>query len=251
MSRKFKLGFVTSVILLIAIITIAAARGYGDPLTQTGMDMPTETMQPRSTASAATPQMQDTPTPLGNNIEQNAPSPTWTSIFTGFTPYPNSTSTYNSSMGGSGMMGGCSGMSSGGSMGSGGMVSMGTGGMGMNNGVITGTMGMNSMGGMGSGGMGTGNCSMMSGSGMSGSGMSSSEMSSSGMSSPGMSDGYMLGMDMSGVSGYVEDNSSSVFSDPWLLIGWVLLGLLVIAILVGAGFGIAWIVHRSRQIRPT
>ncbi|OGO66323.1 MAG: hypothetical protein A2030_08875 [Chloroflexi bacterium RBG_19FT_COMBO_50_10] len=218
MSRKFKLAFLITVILLVSMFTIAAARGWGSPLAQTGMDMPTETMQPQSTANLATPLMQDTPTPLGKNTQQGMPSPSMTSIFTGFTPYPNSTYMGGSGMMGGGMMGGYAGMS----------------------GVITDTMGMY---GMGTGSMNMGSCSMMSGMDM------SSGTSMSGMD---MSSGYSIsGMDMSGMSAYVVDDSSSVFSDPWLLIGWVLLGLLVIAILVAAALGIVWIFRRSRQIRPT
>jgi len=68
------------------------------------------------------------------------------------------------------------------------------------------------------------------------------------MSGMNMSGGYsIMGMDM---SGYVEQDASSVFNDPWLLIGWVLLVLLVLSILVGAVFGIAWIIRRSKQDRP-
>jgi len=206
MSHKFKLAFSVFTIFLIALMTMATARGWGGPLTQTGMDMPTETMQPQSTPSLAVSQVQETLTPFGINSGQSMPSPTMTSIFTGFTPYPNSTLTYNSSMGGSGMMGSCSGMSGAGGMGS--MSSMGSSGTVMSNGVITGTVGMNSMGSMGSEGMGS--CPMMSSSAM---GMNmSGDGSMAGMD---MSSNYsILGMDMSGTSGYDEENSASAFSDP-------------------------------------
>jgi hypothetical protein len=138
-----------------------------------------------------------------------------TSIFTGFTPDPKTTSTYYSSMGGNGMMGGG----------------------------MTGTpSGMNTMGSMGTSGMDMSGCPMMSG----------SSMSSSGMGTTGMGDDFsMPGMDISEVSGYVEEDSTSILSDPWFLLGWVLLVLVIIAILVGAGLGIAWIVRRSRPTNPT
>ena len=129
-------------------------------------------------------------------------------------------------------MGGSSGMSAGGSM--------GTGGMGMSSGATPSGMGMSGMGSMGTGSMAM-SCSMMSGAGMSGS-----------MSGAGMSDDYWLSgmdMDMDETSGYVESDASP-FSDPWLLLGWILLVLVVIAILAGAAFGIVWIIRRSGQDHP-
>jgi len=240
MSRKYKLAFVITVILLVAVTTIASARGWEGPLYQTGMDMPTATMQPASTQSPATPQPQVTATPRGVDAGSSMPSPSMTSIFTGYTPYPNDTSTNYSSMGGCGMMGGSSGMSAGGSM--------GTGGMGMSSGATPSGMGMSGVGSMGTSGMGSMgagsmamSCSMMSGAGMSGS-----------MSGAGMSDDYWLSgmdMDMDETSGYVESDASP-FSDPWLLLGWILLVLVVIAILAGAAFGIVWIIRRSGQDHP-
>jgi len=194
------------------------------------MDMPTETMPPPSTVSPVTPEIQETPTPEDFGDVQSVASPTWTSIFTGYTPYPDASATYYPYMGSSGMGGGCGGGGMGGGMGSGGM------GMGMGSGsTMSGTpmSGMGGMGGMGSmsGSMDMNNCSMMSGMNMYG-------------------DATMLGMDMTGMSGSVASSSTSVFSNPWLLIGWVLLGVLVVAILFGIGFGIAWLIRYSKQTRP-
>jgi hypothetical protein len=90
---------------------------------------------------------------------------------------------------------------------------------------------------MGAGGMGTGSCPMMSGMDMTGMG---------GMSG----NSTMLGMDMTGMSGYVTQESTSVFNNPWMLIGWVLLGLLVIALLVGIVFGIVWLIRYPKQTHP-
>ncbi|OGO31769.1 MAG: hypothetical protein A2136_03620 [Chloroflexi bacterium RBG_16_54_11] len=204
-----KITFLTIMVILAAITTIAAAGSWAGPLAQ--MDMPTETMQPQATAS------QDTPTPA--DVEQGMPSATWTSIFTGYTPYPNST---YPAMSGGGMMGGCGGMGMSGSTAMGGV-----------------TMGGTPMSGMGSmsGAMDMSNCPMMSG---------------SGMSSMAMPDEYeIMGMDMTGMSSYVTEDSDSAFSDPWTLIGWVLLGLLVIAVLVAAALGIVWLIRRSRQVQST
>ncbi|OGO65631.1 MAG: hypothetical protein A2030_05735 [Chloroflexi bacterium RBG_19FT_COMBO_50_10] len=237
MSYKFKRMFVIMGILITAMLTMASARGWENPLAQ--MDMPTETMQSQSTSNPVLPQLQDTPTPMGMNTEQSAPSPSMTSIFTGFTPYPNSTSTYYDAMGGSGMMGsGMMGSSSGMSAGG----TMGTGGMGMS-------------------GMEMSGCSMMSGTSMDTSGM----MGTSGMAGMNMGDDSgMAGMDMgddmwiegmntNAASSSVENDFSLLSSNPWTLLGWVILGLVVIAILVAAGLGIAWLFRRSKrtpQVQP-
>ncbi len=213
-----KITFLTIMVLLAAITTIAAAGSWAGPLAQ--MDMPTETIQPQTTASQPAPQAQDTPTPAG--VEQGMPSATWTSIFTGYTPYPNST---YPAMGGGGMMGGC-----------GGMGAMSSSGMGMSGGNAMGGTPMSGMGSM-SGEMDMSSCPMMSGSGM------------SGMAMP--DDYEIMGMDMTGMSSYVTEDSDSAFSDPWTLIGWVLLGLLVIAVLVAAVLGIVWLIRRSRQVQST
>jgi hypothetical protein len=220
MSRKLKLTLVTILILVTALLTAAAAGGWESPLAQ--MDMPTETMQPPSTVSPVTPEMQETPTPEDLGGVQSAASPTWTSIFTGYTPYPDASGTYYPYMGGTGMGGGCGG----GGMSGG----MGSGGMGMGSGTTINGTPMSGMGGM-SGSMDMSSCSMMSGMNMSG-------------------DATMLGMDMTGMSGSVVSSSTSVFNNPWLLIGWVLLGVLVVAILIGIGLGIAWLIRYSKQTRP-
>jgi hypothetical protein len=219
MSYKFNRMFAIIGFLLIAMLTMAAARGWEGPLAQ--MDMPTETMQSQSTSNPVLPQVQDTPTPGEISAEQSAPTPTMTSIFTGFTPYPNATSAYYGNMGGSGMMGsGMMGSSSGMSAGGG----MGTGGMG-------------------TGGMEMGSCSMMSGTSMNSSGMTGD----SGMAGMDMGDDMWIeGMNMNAASGAVDYDSSLFSNNPWTLLGWVILGLVVIAILVAAGFGIAWLFRRSK-----
>jgi hypothetical protein len=215
MLRKNKLILMSGTALLIAMLTISAAGGWHAPLAQ--MDMPTGSPLPQSTQDLTTPRAQDTPTPAGDNLDMGVSSPNWTSIFTGFTPYPNAT--YGSYGSGMGSMGG----------------------MGMSGGYYgTGTpmSGMGSMGSMGGmSGMGSGSCSMMGSSGMS-MNSTSGDYSMSGMD--------MSGMNMTGMNGYVAGNTS-VFSNPWLLIGWVLLGVLVLAILVGIGVGIAWLIRRPRQ----
>ena len=220
MSYKFNRKFAIIGTLLIAMLTMAAARGWEAPLAQ--MDMPTETMQSQSTSDPVLPQVQDTPTPVEINTEQSVPTPSMTSIFTGFTPYPNATSAYYGNMGGSGMMGnGLMGSSSG--MGAGG--GMGTGGMG-------------------SGGMEMGSCSMMGGTSMGSTGMTDG----SGMAGMNMGDDMWIeGMNMNTASGPVDYDSSLFSNNPWTLLGWVILGLVVIAILVAAGFGIAWLFRRSKQ----
>jgi hypothetical protein len=221
MSYKFKLGTSIFVILLVAILTTAAASGWGGPLLQ--MDMPTDTVQPQATSALATPYGQNTPVPAGSDSQQSLPSPVMTSIFTGYTPYPNATY-----MAGTGMMAGM-----------GGMGSMGSNGMIVGSGVMTGTMGMSGMGSMGMGDMAS--CPMMSGSSMSGSSMSGMDMGT---------DLSMIGMDMGEVSGSVEYSSGSVWSNPWLLLGWIVLVLVVLAILTGTAFGIAWLVRRLRPAPP-
>jgi len=219
MSGKYTKIIATLMIVLIALLTLAA-RGLERPLSQ--MDMPTETLTPGEAGGTTTPVMQETPIPQATADVLAAVGPTMTSIFTGFTPYPNSTSGYYGPMGGVGASGSCSGMS---------------GGMGMSSGYITGTLPMGSMGGMGSGGMSMDGCPMMSGS-----------MDMSGMN---MSEIDMAAMNMTGMSGSITRTSTSIFDRPWVLIGWIVLGLLVLAILVAAGFGIAWIIRRSRRIETT
>ena len=73
MSHKSKLGLSIFVILLVAILTMAAASGWGGPLMQ--MDMPTDTVQPQATSALATPYGQNTPVPAGSDSQQNLPSP--------------------------------------------------------------------------------------------------------------------------------------------------------------------------------
>ncbi len=232
MSHKSRLIVSIITLLFIAFMTMAVAAGRGGPLKQTGMGMPTDTMQPQPSSTA-----QATSTPVGNSSAQNMPGPTMTSIFTGYTPIPNSTYT-----GGTVMMGSCPGMSGMGCMGTmGGMGSLGTV---MGSGLMTGTVGTIGMAAMDAGGMDMSSCAMMGSSGMSKSGMYG-DSSMSGMNMSGNSS--IMGMDMSGGSSYVEANSISVFSNPWLLLGWIVLGLMVVAILVAAGLGIWWLVRHSNQ----
>jgi len=230
MSGKYTKIIATLMIVLIALLTLAA-RGLERPLSQ--MDMPTETLAPGEAGGTTTPVMQETPIPQATADVLAAVGPTMTSIFTGFTPYPNSTSGYYGPMGGVGASGSCSGMSGGG---------MGSGGMGMSSGYITGTMQMGSMGGMGSGGMSMDGCPMMS---------ESMDMTGMNMSAIDMAAMNMAGTNMTGMSGSITSTSTSIFDRPWVLIGWIILGLLVLAILVAAGFGIAWIIGRSRRIKTT
>jgi hypothetical protein len=215
MSHKYKLALSIFVILLGTMMTIPAARVWGGPLYQ--MDMPTDTAQPQVTTSLVTPIVQNTPVPGGNESQQTLPSPTFTSIFTGFTQNPTAMSTYVMPMGGSGMMGG-------------GMVGSST--------VMTGTMGTT--------GMGMGGCSMMSGSGMGSTGMGA------GSSMGGMEMGddmWMAGIDMSTLRSSAETESSLASTNPWWILGWVVLGLVILAILAGAVLGIVWLVRRSRDIQ--
>lgn len=227
MSGKFSKIIVTLSIILIALFTLSA-RGLERPLTQ--MDMPTETITPASAGGTTTPVMPETPTPQATVEVLTAAGPTMTSIFTGFTPYPDTISGYYGPMGGSEALGSCPGMSGGG---------MGSGGMGVSGGYITGTL---PMGGMGSGGMSMDDCPMMSGS-MGMSGMNMSEIDMAAMN--------MAGTNMTGMTGSITSTSTSIFDRPWVLIGWIVLSLLVMAILVAAGFGIAWIIRRSTRIETT
>jgi hypothetical protein len=210
MVQKFRLFLITVVIMTFASLTISATGGLNKPLAQTGMGMATDTPQPQ------TPQMQDTPTPGGNNPAMGLPSPTWTSIFTGYTPYPNMTPMAGSAMG-SGMMGR---------------------GMNLSSQDTTGAI---------TGSMTSSNCPMMSGMGSMG-GMGAMDMGG-GSSMPGMDMGsnYAIeGMDMYGTSGYVQTSPSDPFSNPWLLIGWVLLAVLIFGILAAIVVAIIWLIRRSK-----
>jgi len=128
----------------------------------------------------------------------------------------------------------------------------------------SGTYGMGGMGTM-SGTMVPGQmqgttCPMMSGMDMSSmSGMSGM----SGMTGMGSMSGMsgttgMTGMDMSGMTGMGNMNvmpasPGSILLgglNPWWLLGWGLLGLLLLAILVGVVIGIVWLVRRSQPAKP-
>lgn len=221
MSNKLRGWIIIAAVLLTALVTIGAVGGGQGPFYQTGMDMSTATMQPGSTQSLATAWVTETPTPSGADPQQGAPSPTMTSIFTGFTPNPNAMSTYTMPMVGSGMMGG-------GMMGS--------------SPVMTGTMGTT---GMGMGGMAMSGCPMMSGSSM-GSGSMSGGMSMSGMDMD--ADSWMVGMDMSMTESAEAEEASLSSRDPWWILGWVVLGLVLLTILLAAVLGIIWIIRRTREI---
>ena len=146
MPHKHKLIIFLTAALLVSMALMASAAGWKAPLAQ--MDMPTATLKPGSTTSTATPIPQGTSIPVVNTPGAIAPSPTMTSIFTGFTPPPTAMFVGGSIMSGMG--------------------SMGT--------TITGTLNMSGMAGMGSmgaAGMDMSSCPMMSGSSMSGSAMNS------------------------------------------------------------------------------
>lgn len=86
----------------------------------------------------------------------------------------------------------------------------------------------------------TGNCPMMSGSGMSGmnmNGMSGMPMDQmSGMQGQGMS-----GMNMPGTNG-----DMLWYNNPWLVLGWILLTVVVLVALFGLGLGIRWFILRPK-----
>lgn len=107
----------------------------------------------------------------------------------------------------------------------------------------------------------TGNCPMMSGSGMSGmnmNGMSGMPMDQmSGMQGQGMSG--MTGMQgMSGMSGMTGMQGMSGmnmpgtngdmlwYNNPWLVLGWILLTVVVLVALFGLGLGIRWFILRPK-----
>ncbi len=217
MFHKLKLAISIITLLVIAVMTMAVAAGWQRPLSQTGMDMPTDTMQPEPIDGTATPIPQGTSVPVVNTPGSIAPSPTMTSIFTGFTPPPTAMS-----------VGGTSGMS--GSMG------MGT--------TITGTIGMagmTGMGSMGAAGMDMSGCPMMSG----------SSMSSSAMSGMGTgTDLLMSGMDMDDSSSMVAYESTMDTTNPWMILGWVVLGLVSLAIILAVVVGVVFFVRYLRKARP-
>jgi hypothetical protein len=109
---------------------------------------------------------------------------------------------------------------------------------------ITGTIGtggMTGMGSMGVAGMDMGGCPMMSGSAMSGSGMTSMGKSD---------DLLMSGMDMSETSNQVAYDRELDTTNPWMILGWVVLGLVSLAVIVAVIFGVVWIVRQIRQAPP-
>jgi len=231
MPNKHRLFLLIPIILLVTLLIMASTAGWRGPLSQMGMDTPTATLQPGTMVSTGTPTSQATAVPTVNPPEANAPSPTMTSIFTGFTPPPTGMPAVGSSMGGCGSscgMGSASGM--------GGSMSMGT--------TITGTVGtagMAGMGNMGAAGMDMSGCPMMSGSAMSG----------SGMSMMGAGDDLMIsGMDMSESTNLVADESSIDAANPWTILGWVVLGLVSLAVIVAVIFGIVLLVRQLQQAPP-
>lgn len=226
MPHKSRLILLITTVFLISMLVMASAAGWKAPLSQTGMDMPTATMEIGSMDSTPTPVPPDTSAPLVNAPGAVAPSPTMTSIFTGFTPYPTGMPGGSSSLGGCGS--GCGG--TGGAAGMGGYGSMGT--------TITGTVGMAGAAGMGSmssSGMDMSGCPMMSG----------SEMSSMGASD----DLLMSGMDMSG-SSLVAYDSGIDPTNPWIILGWVVLGVVILALIAGAVVGMVLLVRQFRQAPP-
>jgi hypothetical protein len=140
-----------------------------------------------------------------------------------------------------------------------GTMSMGSGMNGM--GSMTGTGSMGAMSGTGSMSSSCPAMGSMSG-GMSSTGMGqmgSGTAMGSGMNGAGMSQGNM----MTGMNGSITMNgsamnpSASLFDadgrlvfwnlNPWWLLGWMLFGLLVLAILGGAAYGVVALVRNTRR----
>jgi hypothetical protein len=206
--------------LLLLVSTVAAAQDLGTPTDQTGMDMATATSEPELSPVPSSPE----PAALSNE----SAVPTQTAIASDqYDPY--------------GVMGGqvstcpmLSGTAMPGTSGTsmGGMSGMGMSGMsgtnmsgmsGMTMGDMTG-MGMGGMSGMNMGGM---------------AGMNMADMT-------GMNTGSMAGMNMAGIDGVGMSFSSLWYTNPWWLLGWVILILLAIAILIGALLAVLWIIRRNR-----
>lgn len=109
----------------------------------------------------------------------------------------------------------------------------------------------------------SGGCPMMSGSssmtGMSGMSGMSGMGSMSGMSGMGSMSGMSSMGSMSSMSNmpYMDENYV-VFSDPttwvnanpWRLIGWVIFGLVVLAVIAAMGLGVFWLARRILEKRP-
>ena len=115
----------------------------------------------------------------------------------------------------------------------------------------------------------SGTCPMMSGSGvttaggMSGMGMNgmSGMQGTSGMNMgstsgtqgmPGgtMSMGGMASMNMTGMNGPIVTYATSWYTNPWLMLGWVLLVLIVLAALAGIVLGVQTLRQRSKAVAP-
>ena len=175
MFRNRALALVLTLVLMMAVSTVVFASSGGAPVSQDGMEMPTET-------PAATEE---------------------TGVVYSTTPQP-------------GMMNG--------TMNSGSMA-MGTCPM------MSGMSGMGSMSGM----------SDMTGMG-----------SMSGMTSMnGMTGGSgMSMMNMSGMQGMVEEDPYAWLRNPWLMLGWLLFGLTMLAVLAGIVLGVLWIIRRSSPAGP-
>jgi hypothetical protein len=207
--------------LLISMVIMASASGWKGPLSQ--MDMPTATSSPATTQSVTEPTLQDTPAQQVNPPASKLGTPTPTSIFTGYTPYPTGMGVGNSSMGSCG-----AGCGTGSSAGMSGMGSMG--GTPMVN-----STAMNGMGSMGSSSMSM-SCPMMSG---------------SGMTSMGSGDDLLMsGMDMDEVSSSTVYGTNEESVNPWTILGWVVLGLVVAAIIAALVLGIILLIKQARQAPP-
>jgi hypothetical protein len=98
----------------------------------------------------------------------------------------------------------------------------------------------------------TGTCPMMGSMDMTGmgmSGMSMGDMSGAGMNGMSGMQG-MSGMNMPGMNGMMAYQAVPWYSNPWWILGWMLVVAAGVAFLFGAVLGIRWIVRIARQAPP-
>jgi hypothetical protein len=215
MFRKYFIPIIITIILFVSIVNKVGAQDLGMPTDESGMGMPTQIASPKLSPVPFTPLSEE-------SGDQNSLPDETTVAPAPYDPY--------------GVMGNQSGscpMLSGTPMpGASGMSSTGMGMMsGMNMGDMPG-MGMGCMSGMSSDSMTGMNMGTLSG------------MSSDGMS--GMNMGNMAGMNMTGIEGGWMGISSLWYTNPWWLLGWVVLVLLSIAVLVGLVLAVVLVIRRSR-----
>lgn len=98
----------------------------------------------------------------------------------------------------------------------------------------------------------TGTCPMMNGTSTTGMGNMGGMQGMSGMGMNGMSGGMMNmgGMPGMNMSGSMSSIPVPWYSDPWWLLGWVLLTLVTLAILFAAAYGLIQLTRRSRSAQP-